>query len=80
MPQTSRTGKQSSSPVARRPSTVTVPEVGISSALSSFANVDFPLPLRPSTARNSPAGTSSVTPLTAGNPNLHIDNARLARG
>ncbi len=47
------------------PSTVKSPSCGESSTLMCFANVDFPLPLCPKIATNSPRRTSSVMPASA---------------
>ena len=48
-------------PAVETPSMSTIPLVGKSIAPARFSSVDFPQPLRPTNATNSPAWTSSVT-------------------
>src|SRR5580698_9498819 len=47
------------------PSSSTLPAVGKSIAPAKFSSVDFPHPLRPTSATNCPASTSSDTPSSA---------------
>src|ERR1700722_138985 len=47
------------------PSSNTLPDVGKSIAPARFSSVDFPHPLRPTSATNCPASTSSDTPSSA---------------
>ncbi len=49
----------------RTPSTVTLPDVGLSSPAIMFSRVDLPLPDGPRTASASPARTSRVSPSRA---------------
>ena len=60
-----RTSSCVSSTAVSMPSTVTVPEVGTSIPLNSFAMVDLPQPLWPSSATNEPFSMSRSTPCRA---------------
>ena len=62
MPTRRRMSSRSSSSQVSMPSTYTLPDVGRRMALKCLARVDFPDPLWPSTATNSPGRTDRETP------------------
>src|ERR1700733_7132781 len=61
----SRVSSASFSVDVATPSTNTLPDVGKSIAPARLSSVDFPHPLRPTSATNCPASTSSDTPSSA---------------
>ena len=68
MPTVRRTLRRFSSLRVSMPLTVTVPSVGTRMAFRSFASVDLPEPLCPSTAMNDPASIERLTPESASRP------------
>ena len=62
MPTVRRTSRSRASSEVSMPSTYTLPEVGSSMAFMSFASVDLPEPLCPSTATKLPSAISRSSP------------------